>query len=153
MSIELTYAYFDAAFRYFADKKGYGFQTFIAQKAGVSAAFVSQLLRCTKKRCSFGFQVSIAEALGFTYEDFLRFGRELIEVQQTQRPSPNKEAENLVAAILKLLCNTNLPYLQRQKMALMESMQDSHNREFLEDLLNFLDAIQDWAADVYCIPE
>lgn len=46
--------------------------------------------------------------------------------------------------------------LQRQKKALVEVMSELPENdarvELLNGLLNFMDAVQDWAADVYGIP-
>lgn len=95
----------------------------------------------------------IAQALNFKYEETLCLGRKRLENQQSRKPFPAKEAEDFITVLLKLLSSTNWSLLQRQKLALLASLKDNGDSELLEGLINFLDAIQDWAVDTYGLPE
>lgn len=69
------YEYFLSALNGYASKKGYGVQRNIALQAGITEAFVSQIMAGTN-RASVKTQTAIAKACGFqTLENMLEAGR------------------------------------------------------------------------------
>lgn len=85
---ESAYKKFSAALDYYAEKEGWGFQSSLSQMAGVSVSMINQALK-GNKRIGFEKQVQIASAFNKTYEEFLAFGRRLMEGDSVNKfPSP-----------------------------------------------------------------
>ncbi|MCF8025827.1 MAG: helix-turn-helix domain-containing protein [Desulfobacteraceae bacterium] len=71
------YLCFLEALKYKIKKEGRGGQQRVAIDAGISKAYLSQLL-AEVRRAGFKTQVSIARAFGFDYYKFLEFGEKLL---------------------------------------------------------------------------
>jgi len=77
---ERLYSYFLKALEHEVTKEGHGGKSFIANKANLSGAFIGQVLNPnSKKRAKLETQKKVAMACGYTYEDFLTLGKELLE--------------------------------------------------------------------------
>ena len=83
------YAYFRQALNDYASSKGYGVQRSIAVQAGVTEAFISQILAGTNK-ASARTQAAIARACGFhALEDMLQAGKSIQEKTAAPEPEHN----------------------------------------------------------------
>ncbi len=69
--------YFQAALNHVLKKKGYGAQSYYANKAGVNQQYISLIAKGDRK-ASETTRRKIAEAAGYEYEDFLTLGRTLL---------------------------------------------------------------------------
>jgi phage repressor protein C with HTH and peptisase S24 domain len=83
------YEYFWQALNDHASSKGYGVQRNIAAQAGITEAFVSQIMAGTNK-ASVRTQASIARACGFrTLEDMLQAGKSIRTKAEEPAAEPN----------------------------------------------------------------
>ena len=78
---------FQAALLYFLNKKGWGARSYVARKIGKSQQFVS-LIADGKSDGKEDTRRDIAEACGYTYEDFLALGRCLLESKSPEPEEP-----------------------------------------------------------------
>jgi len=86
---------FNWALKHYYEEKGYGFQTWLAEKVGVSTRHINDLVH-NKKGASIELMEAIADALETTVEDMLALGRKLSEPLPEPKPSPpppSSEAE------------------------------------------------------------
>ncbi|MFC1895279.1 helix-turn-helix domain-containing protein [Thermodesulfobacteriota bacterium] len=73
----MVYERFHAALTHVVSRGGRGTQASLAQRAGISKSYVTQLLK-GKRRASKRTQEDIARAFGYTYEYFLTLGRRML---------------------------------------------------------------------------
>ena len=82
---EIINQYFQEALNYFLVQKGFGSQSYFARKTGVSQQTISLIAR-GKAPGKEGPRRKIAEATGFSYEEFLSLGKILLEANKIGGP-------------------------------------------------------------------
>ena len=76
---EKLYEYFLSALKMAVAREGHGGKSFIANKAGVSPAFIGQILNpAHKTKAKVDTQKKIAQASGYSYDEFLELGKKLL---------------------------------------------------------------------------
>jgi len=94
-SPEYLYNCFIKALEFEASRKGYGFKSFLAVAAATSNAYITQIFK-REKNASFGKQIQISQSLGYSFEEFLRLGRSLLETGSPPVPVPPPEHSLIV---------------------------------------------------------
>ncbi|WP_027360143.1 helix-turn-helix domain-containing protein [Desulforegula conservatrix] len=89
------YEAFMMALRYFVEKEGYGGRSFLAAKANISSALMTQILHKTKpKPVGKKLQGQLANACGHELDDFIELGRKLLSEGKTETITPDKKQQN-----------------------------------------------------------
>ena len=97
----------------------------LAQEAKISQGYLSHVIN-GKKQASYSIQVSIAEACGYSYEEFLQLGKSLLkpgEVQEekTTKPTAIDPAVEILNAALE---ETGEKINEKQKMAVLKIIRE-----------------------------
>ena len=69
--------FFQAALKHILKEKGYGAQSFYARKTGIKQQYISAIKNGTQTG-SEATRRKIAEAAGYTYDDFFKLGRKIL---------------------------------------------------------------------------
>ena len=90
----MTYKYFLAALNHWIEKTGRGYQKILALETGKTKGYISQLLSPKRKKpISFELQNDLAEACGYSYEDFLMLGKRILENNSHAESTSEKKAD------------------------------------------------------------
>lgn len=102
LNVDTNYIYFFAALKYVADHRWYRQNQVLAEEAGISRSFLSNILAGKEKkdRPSLENQMALAQVNGCTYEEFIEEGRAIIK---TGAPKGKLTTENREAAKAVLL--------------------------------------------------
>lgn len=127
MNSEQTYNYFFAAFENVVNSTGNGFFTLIAEECRIAKADLRRIFdKENPEMAGFETQVKIAHACGYSYEDFLRYGKGILqsgskENGREELPSHAERVEKILNAALE---ETGQKINDKQKAAVLDIIRE-----------------------------